>query len=63
MLPLGKVNRKENSGVENIFQIQIILPGCASSRVQFEGGFSRPLIADIQPNIEKGDPFSHPSGS
>ena len=31
--------------------------------MQFEGGFSRPLIADIQPNIEKGDPFSHPSGS
>ena len=37
--------------------------GYASSRVQFEGGFSRPLISDIQPKIEKGDPFSHPSGS
>ena len=39
------------------------LPGCALSKVQFEGGFSRSLISDIEPNIEKGDPFSHPSGS
>jgi hypothetical protein len=31
--------------------------------VQFEAGFSRPLISDIEPHVQKGDPFSHPSGS
>jgi hypothetical protein len=44
--PLGQSQQKTRISSGKYLSIPSGLPGCASSGVQFEGGFSRPLISE-----------------